>query len=78
MSARDALSELPRRPAYVFGGGASSDASQVGMLRAIGEMGLTPDLIAGTSAGALNGALLAQAPQDALTTLTAIWTGIGL
>jgi NTE family protein len=78
MSARDALSELPRPLAYVFGGGASSDASQVGMPRAIGEMGLTPDLIAGTSAGALNGALLAQAPQDALTTLTAIWTGIGL
>jgi NTE family protein len=47
------------------------------MLRANRRDGaLTPDLIVGTSAGALNGALLAQAPQDALTTLTAIWTGI--
>ncbi len=76
MSARGALDELPRPLAYVFGGGASSAASQVGMLLAMGEMGLTPDLIVGTSAGALNGALVAQAPRDALTTLTAIWTGI--
>jgi NTE family protein len=76
MSTLGALTELPRPLAYVLGGGASSAASQIGMLRALTEMGLTADLIVGTSAGALNGALVAQDCGDALTTLTTIWTGV--
>ncbi|MCS7483521.1 patatin-like phospholipase family protein [Umezawaea endophytica] len=67
-------SELPRPTAFVFGGGAASTAAQVGMLAAAEEAGLRPDLIVGTSAGALNGVLLADRPDSAVQRLTRVWT----
>jgi NTE family protein len=61
--------------AFVLSGGASLGAIQVGMLRALYERGIAPDLIVGTSAGALNGAFVASRPQTAATAdaLGAIW-----
>ena len=38
------------------------------MLRAVDKHGITPDFIVGTSAGALNGALIASRPQTVATT----------
>ncbi|MEV4144083.1 patatin-like phospholipase family protein [Amycolatopsis sp. NPDC049691] len=65
----------PARPtAFVFGGGAASTASQVGMLAAVLEAGIRPDLIVGTSAGALNGVVLADDPHGAVERLTRVWT----
>jgi len=49
--------------AFVLSGGASLGAIQVGMLRTLYERGIRPDLIVGTSAGALNGAYIASRPQ---------------
>lgn len=66
--------ELNRPVAFVLGGGASSSAAQVGMLRAIREIGLEPDLIVGTSAGALNGVILADDPENAVERLAKIWS----
>jgi predicted acylesterase/phospholipase RssA len=40
---------------------------QAGMLRALYERGIVPDLIVGTSAGALNAAFVASRPQTAAT-----------
>jgi NTE family protein len=40
---------------------------QAGMLRALYERGITPDLIVGTSAGALNGAFIASRPRTVAT-----------
>jgi NTE family protein len=48
--------------AYVLGGGGVLGAVEIGMLRALGEAGVEPDLILGTSVGALNGALVAADP----------------
>jgi NTE family protein len=61
--------------AFVLSGGASLGAIQVGMLRALYERGIRPDLIVGTSAGALNGAYIATRPQTAATAdgLARIW-----
>src|SRR3954468_5455380 len=53
--------------AFVLSGGASLGAIQVGMLRALYERDVTPDLIVGTSAGALNGAYIASRPQPSST-----------
>src|SRR4051812_45200061 len=53
--------------AFVLSGGASLGAIQVGMLRAVYERGIAPDLIVGTSAGALNGAFVASRPQTVTT-----------
>jgi NTE family protein len=43
----------------VLGGGASLGAIQVGMLQALSEHHSMPDLVAGTSAGSVNGAAFA-------------------
>ncbi len=49
--------------AFVLGGGGLLGAVEVGMLRALFEAGISPDLILGTSVGALNGALVAADPS---------------
>ena len=75
-AARDAR----RRPgpiAFVFAGGAALASIQVGMLRALLGAGIVPDLITGTSSGALNGAMLAADPGTALGRLEAVWTTVG-
>jgi len=61
--------------AFVLSGGASLGAIQVGMLRALYERGIAPDLIVGTSAGAMNGAFIASRPQTVATAdaLAAVW-----
>ena len=50
------------KTAFVFAGGASLGAVEVGMLKAITEYGVKPDMILGTSVGALNGAHFSQNP----------------
>jgi NTE family protein len=48
--------------AFVLGGGGVLGAAEVGMLRALFEHGIRPDLVVGTSVGAINGALVAADP----------------
>ena len=45
--------------AFVLGGGGVLGATEVGMLRALLDHGVGPDLVVGTSVGAINGALVA-------------------
>ncbi len=60
--------------AFVLGGGGVLGAVEVGMLRALFEREITPDLILGTSVGALNGAVVARDPSPAaLDRLTELW-----
>src|SRR5438034_2988886 len=68
----------PPRTAFVLSGGAGLGAMQVGMVRALYERGITPDLLVGTSAGALNAAFLASRPPTVATTqeLAAVWRGL--
>jgi NTE family protein len=51
---------------------------QVGMLRALYERGIVPDLLVGTAAGALNAAFVASRPQEVATSdeLARIWAAI--
>jgi NTE family protein len=53
--------------AFVLSGGAALGALQVGMLRALYERGIAPDLLVGTSAGAMNAAFVASRPQTVTT-----------
>jgi len=70
------------RSAVVLGGGGIFGATQVGMLRALAESGYRPDLIVGTSVGALNGAAFAADPTvvgvQALADLWASLTDVGM
>ena len=50
---------MKKKLAFVLGGGGSHGALQAGALRALTEAGFRPDLVAGTSIGAANGAFLA-------------------
>ena len=62
------------RTAFVLSGGGNQGVSQVGMLRALLERGIQPDVVIGTSAGALNGAAVAYAPNlTGVAQLAAVW-----
>lgn len=65
---------LPRPVGFVLTGGASNGATQAGMLRALQEAGVVPDLVAGTSVGALNGAVVAEDPDLGAARLLGIWS----
>lgn len=60
--------------AFVLSGGASHGSIQVGMAMALAEQGITPDLIVGTSVGAINGAWLAGGRPA--TELATVWDGL--
>ena len=70
------LFSLPRPLGFVLGGGGSLGAVQVGMLRALAERDLFPDLVVGTSVGSLNGAVVALDPTGAANRLSGIWPRI--
>lgn len=61
---------------FVLGGGGVLGAVEVGMLRALFERGITPDLVLGTSVGALNGAFVARDPATSVDRLEALWTEV--
>ena len=61
--------------AFVLGGGGLLGAHEVGMLRALAEAGVRPDLVVGTSIGALNGVLVAADPAGAADRLARMWQG---
>jgi NTE family protein len=64
----------PGEIAFVLGGGGILGAHEVGMLRALAERGIEPDLILGTSVGAINGAFFAGDPTAAgVERLSELW-----
>ena len=60
--------------AFVLGGGGILGAVEVGMLRALFERDISPDLVLGTSVGAINGAMVARDPSlEVIERLTQLW-----
>ena len=64
---------LPRPLGFVLGGGASLGAVQVGMLQALHDADIHPDMITGASVGALNGAVLAADAEHGVDRLADMW-----
>jgi NTE family protein len=66
---------LQKPVALVLGGGGVLGASQVGMLRALDDAAIHPDLVLGTSVGAINGAALAanHGKPTAAEELSRLW-----
>ena len=63
--------------AYVLGGGGHMGAYEVGMLRALLEADIRPDVVVGTSVGALNGAAIASDPTlPMVDRLRDLWCGM--
>lgn len=67
----------PGRTAFILAGGGSLGAVEVGMLKALSARGTKPDLVVGSSVGAINGAYFAAQPDAAgVARLESIWHGL--
>jgi NTE family protein len=64
--------------AFVLGGGGLLGSHEVGMLRALSDAKIRPDIVVGTSIGAVNGAFVAADPDGAAQRLTDLWQGESL
>lgn len=63
--------------AFVLAGGGSLGAIEVGMLKALTAYGVRPDLVVGSSVGAINGAHFAGSPDPAgVRRLEDLWRGL--
>jgi len=72
------MSELAQqtrpRVAFALSGGGAHGAAQVGMLHALLEAGIVPDVMVGCSVGALNAVYVAADPTPARTAdLARLW-----
>jgi NTE family protein len=65
------------RVAFVLGGGGHHGAYEVGMIWALLESDVRPDLVVGTSVGALNGAAVAAEPtMEMVARLKQVWLNV--
>ena len=65
------------KTAFVFAGGGSLGAIQVGMLHSLAKHGIVADMACGSSAGAINAAYYAGDPTiEGIRKLDAIWRGL--
>src|SRR4051812_23696313 len=64
--------------AFVLSGGGSLGAVQVGMLHALADRGINPDVLIGASAGALNAAYVADRgfSRQTVEELATVWRGL--
>jgi NTE family protein len=71
------MARIGGKTAFVFTGGGSLGAVQVGMLRVLLEFGVRPDFVVGASVGAINASYFAGTPNSAgITALERIWLGL--
>lgn len=65
------------RTAFVFSGGGNQGVAQVGMLQALVERNIIPDVVVGTSVGAINAAAVAADPTvEGVDRLAEVWRGL--
>lgn len=73
-SSRQRPDEKDGPTAFVFAGGSSLGAVQVGMLKALAGQDIVPDFVVGSSAGAINAAYFAYAPtRDGVAEMDDLW-----
>lgn len=69
---------LPRPIAYVMAGGGAHGSVQWGLLQALGETDIAPDVLIGTSAGSLTCSILGEDPLSALSRLAYVWSQLDI
>ncbi|MGB7961713.1 MAG: patatin-like phospholipase family protein [Propionicimonas sp.] len=70
------IAAFPRPLAFVLSGGGAIGSAQVGHLLVLRELGIIPDVIVGTSVGAINGAVVAADPNEGARQLFDIWASV--
>ena len=69
------MARIGRKTAFVFTGGGSLGAVQVGMLRVLLASGVQPDLVVGASVGAINASYFACLPTaEGVASLETLWS----
>ena len=71
------MPQATQKTAFVFAGGGSLGAVQVGMLRELTRYGVNADFVVGSSVGAINASYFASAPNPAgIEKLETIWRAL--
>lgn len=68
------LQQIPNQTVYILQGGGAYGAFEWGAVQALEEVGVRPDIVAGVSIGAINGALIAGHPERPAAALQAFWS----
>jgi len=68
-----ALERIPNQTVLILQGGGAMGAFECGVTKALEEMRIYPDIVAGVSIGAFNGAIIASNPRRATAALEAFW-----
>ena len=71
-----ALLAVPGQVLFILQGGGAYGAFECGAIRALQEHKILPDLVAGVSIGAFNGAIIASAREHAVEALESFWHDI--
>lgn len=72
------IDPIPPQTALVLQGGGALGAFECGVVRALEEEGIFPDVVAGVSIGAFNGAIIASNPRHATPALEAFWADLAV
>lgn len=73
-----ALTRIPSQTALILQGGGALGAFECGVVEALEEGGVRPDIVAGVSIGAFNGAIVASNPGNAAPALRDFWRRLSL
>lgn len=72
------LDSIPTQVVLVLQGGGALGAFECGVVKALEEERIFPDIVAGISIGALNGAIVAGNPRNATKALESFWSEIAV
>ena len=73
-----ALDQIPTQTVLALQGGGAMGAFECGVVKALEEDGIFPDIVAGISIGALNGAIVAAHPRHATAALESFWADLAV
>jgi NADPH-dependent 2,4-dienoyl-CoA reductase/sulfur reductase-like enzyme/predicted acylesterase/phospholipase RssA len=73
-----ALDQIPTQTVLVLQGGGAMGAFECGVVKALEEENISPDIVAGISIGALNGAIVAGNPRRATEALESFWSELAV
>jgi NADPH-dependent 2,4-dienoyl-CoA reductase/sulfur reductase-like enzyme/predicted acylesterase/phospholipase RssA len=73
-----ALDDIPVQTALILQGGGALGAFECGVVKALEEEKIFPDIVAGVSIGAFNGAIIAANPRHATQALEAFWDEVAV
>ena len=71
-----ALQHIPAQTVLILQGGGALGAFECGVVKALEEREIFPDIVAGVSIGAFNGAIIASHPRHATEALESFWNDL--